>query len=159
MALTGNQFPLTLLLAAFCISNADASESKDYRKLVELSFAHLECAAFGMLTADELYRTAAQKSFLQGSMMLHEWLDDVTSGKAPGASVEFVPEDIELMPIPGPPIQFHIGYVWAQVEMQAGNKSLIKSSGWFFTFGESVDQLRRVGAKKQFEKAKCELLQ
>lgn len=158
MVFIGNHLRLAILLEAFCISHANASETKDYQSLVELSFAHLECAAFGMLTADERHRKVAQKSFLRGSLMLVEWLDDVTSGKAPRASVEFVPKKVKLMPIPGPPTQFHIGYIWAQIEMQARNRLSIKSSSWFFTFGEHVDQLRRVEAEKQFKNAKCELL-
>jgi hypothetical protein len=158
MALTGNQLRLAVLIGFLCAYDASAAESKDYQKLVELSFAHLDCAAFGMLTADERHSKFAQKSFLRGSLMLIEWLDDVRSGKAPRASVDFVPKEVKLMPMAGTPTQFHVGYIWAQVEMQAKYRLPIKSSSWFFAFGEHVEQLKRVEAEKQFENAKCEIL-
>ena len=157
MVLTGKQFCVALLFQACSITHADATESKDYSKLVERGFAHLECAAYGMLTVNEHRQKFSQKAFVSGAFLLAEWLNDVESGKAK-ASVESVPKEIRLMPIPGPGSQFHLGYIWAQVEAEARWRTSAKSTGFFFNFGEAVDDLVRAEAEKQFQKSECELL-
>ena len=148
---------LFALLAYCCAAPAVASEPKNYGTLVELGFAHWQCAAYGMLTLNDKHKKTAQRSFLRGTFLIAEWLQDMKSGKATKESIESSPKSIELMLFPGPPTDFRLGYIWAQVEINARQKTYPKSTGIFFRFGDlSKDQ--QAEAEKQFQTVKCESL-
>jgi hypothetical protein len=148
------------LLTYCCATHAVASEPKDYRKFVELGFAHWQCAAYGMLTVSDKHKKIARRSFLRGTFLVAEWLQDMKSGKATKESIEFAPKSIELMPFPGPPLDFRLGYIWAQVEMNARQKTYPKSTGIFLRFGRFGDSNKdqQAEAEKQFRTDKCESL-
>jgi hypothetical protein len=147
------------LVFGACFSNdiAVAQETKDYKKLVRSGFEHWQCAASGILTGNDKYTKTAQRSFLRGSFLLMEWLSDTSSGKVPNSSIEAVPKGIELMPFPGSPLQFRMGYIWAQVEIDAREKTMQASDSFFFRF-DSTGSLQREKAETLFQEANCETL-
>jgi hypothetical protein len=147
-------FAIVLASGAVGAVNSIAN-AKDYGQLGKLGFAHWRCAAFGFLSESAADKNLSEKLFLSGHQMLSELVSDLIAGKAKEQDLKEVPVGIRWWLIAGPTVEFRMGYMWAQFEKDAYDKTWPSLKDASFNEQKAIQELK---AGTEFQNGNCQLL-
>jgi hypothetical protein len=131
------------------------ANAQDYVKLGISGFAMWKCASLGVLTDNSAHNAVFEKLFVNGHEQLTILVTGIVNGNVSKAELDQIPSGIGWWLTGGPSIEFRMGYMWAQFQKEAYDRTWPKETNGKFDEQKSLQKLQ---AEAEFQNGNCKLL-